>query len=76
MERGKPQGAGWVANRIELFIPNSLAFRDYLNAHPHEKAEAEFLESVLEQGMNVLDIGANANITTMAVAKRVGKSLL
>ena len=35
----------------------------------------EFLESVLEEGMNVLDIGANTGITTIVIAKRVGKSV-
>ena len=75
MEKAKTQKfARGVARQMELFIPNSLVFRDYLNTHPHERLEVKFIESVLEEGMNVLDIGANAGITTMAIAKRVGKS--
>jgi FkbM family methyltransferase len=57
----------------ELFLYDSPAFKNFLKDNPHERGEVEFLESIVEDGMNVIDIGANIGITTVAVAKRTGK---
>lgn len=59
--------------KMEIFIYNSLAFRDFLKEHDHERAEVKFLESIVEDGMNVIDIGSNIGITTVAIAKNIGK---
>ena len=58
---------------MELFIYDSFAFRDFLNDHPHERAEVKFLESIVKEGMNVIDIGANIGITAVAIAKKIGR---
>jgi len=58
---------------MELFLYNSPAFRNFLKDNPHERGEVKFLESTVEEGMNVIDIGANIGITTVAVAKKIGR---
>lgn len=57
---------------IEFFLYGSPAFRNFLKDNPHEGGEVKFLESIVEEGMNVIDIGANIGITTVAIAKRIG----
>jgi len=58
---------------IELFLYNSPAFKNFLKDNPHERGELKFLESIAEEGMNVIDIGANIGITAVAVAKKIGR---
>ena len=58
---------------MEFFLYNSPAFKNFLKDNPHERGEVKFLESVVEEGMNVIDIGANIGVTTVAVAKRIGR---
>jgi len=58
---------------MQFFIYNSPAFKNFLENHPHERGEVKFLESIVEEGMNVIDIGANIGITTVAIAKKIGK---
>lgn len=58
---------------IESFVYESPAFKNFLRDHPHERGEVEFLESVTHQGMNVIDIGANIGIATVAIADKIGK---
>jgi len=58
---------------IELFLYGSPAFGNFLKDNPHERGEIKFLESIAEEGMNVIDIGANIGVTTVAVAKRIGR---
>jgi len=58
---------------IALFLYDSPAFKDFLKDNPHERGEVEFLDSIVEEGMNVIDIGANIGITTVAVARRIGR---
>jgi len=50
---------------------DSPTFNDFLQHHPHEAGEVRFLESIVQEGMNVIDIGANRGITTVAIAKRL-----
>jgi len=57
---------------MELFLYNSAAFNDFMQHNSHEAGEVKFLESIVKEGMNVIDIGANIGITTVAVAKRIG----
>jgi hypothetical protein len=45
---------------MELFLYNSPAFDNFLKNNPHERGEVRFLESIVKEGMNVIDIGANA----------------
>jgi FkbM family methyltransferase len=58
---------------LELFLYNSPAFKNFLKDNPHERGEVKFLESIAEEGMNVIDIGANIGITSVAVAKKIGR---
>jgi len=58
---------------IEFFLYDSPAFKNFLQDNPHERGEVKFLESVVEEGMDAIDIGANIGITTVAVAKRIGR---
>ena len=58
---------------MELFLYDSPAFKDFLKDNPHEAGEVKFLESIVEEGMNVIDIGANIGITTVTVAKKIGR---
>ena len=59
---------------MELFIYASPDFDAFLKDNPHERGEVNFLESIVKEGMNVIDIGANIGITTVAVAKKVGRT--
>ena len=58
---------------MELFLYDSPTFKNFLKDNPHEGGEVKFLESIVEEGMNVIDIGANIGITTVAIAKRIGR---
>lgn len=58
---------------IELFLYDSPAFENFLKDNPHERGEVKFLESIVEEGMNVIDIGANVGITTVTVARKIGR---
>jgi len=58
---------------IELFLYDSPGFKNFLKDNPHERGEIKFLESIAEEGMNVIDIGANMGITTVTVAKKIGR---
>jgi len=58
---------------MQFFIYNSPAFKAFLKDHPHERGEVKFLESIVEEGMNVIDIGANIGITAVTVGKKIGK---
>ena len=61
---------------MQLFVHDSPAFKDFLKDNPHEAGELKFLESIAQEGMHAIDIGANLGITTVAIAKtirRVGK---
>ena len=57
---------------MELFVYDSPAFENFLKHNPHERGEVKFLESIVKEGMNVIDIGANKGITTVIIAKRIG----
>jgi FkbM family methyltransferase len=57
---------------MELFLYDSPAFDNFLKDNPHERGEVKFLESIVKEGMNVIDIGANIGITTVSIAKRIG----
>ena len=59
--------------KMESFTYDSPTFRNFLKEHDHERSEVEFLESTVEEGMNVIDIGANIGITTVAIARKIGK---
>jgi len=63
----------YLGIEMEFFLYNSPAFKDFLRDNPHEQGEVKFLESIAEEGMNVIDIGANIGITTVAIAKRIGR---
>jgi FkbM family methyltransferase len=58
---------------MELFLYNSPAFRDFLKNNPHERGEVKFLESIAKEGMNVIDVGGHIGVTTVVIAKQVGK---
>ncbi len=42
---------------LESFFYDSTAFKRFLSDNPHERSEVGFLESILEEGMNAIDIG-------------------
>jgi len=56
---------------MELFLYDSSAFKDFLKDNPHEAGEVKFLESIANEGIHAIDIGANIGITTVAIAKRI-----
>jgi len=58
---------------MELFLYDSPGLKNFLKDNPHERGEIKFLESIAEEGMNVINIGANIGITTVAVAKKIGR---
>ena len=58
---------------MELFLYNSPAFQSFLKNNPHERGEVKFLESIANEGMNAIDVGGHIGITTVAIAKKVGK---
>jgi FkbM family methyltransferase len=59
---------------LEFFFYDSTAFKRFLRDNPHERGEVEFLESILEEGMNAIDIGGHTGITTVVIAKKIGES--
>ncbi len=60
--------------QIDVFLYDSPAFNSFLQDNPHERGETEFLESIVGEGMNAIDIGANIGITSMALARKIGKA--
>ena len=58
---------------MEFFLYGSRAFKTFLKEHPHEAAEVKFLESIVEQEMNAVDVGANIGISTVVIAKKIGE---
>jgi len=58
---------------IERFLYDSPGFKNFLKDNPHERGEVKFLESIVKGGMNVIDIGANIGITTVTVARKIGR---
>jgi FkbM family methyltransferase len=58
---------------MQSFVYDSPAFDAFLKNNPHERGEVKFLESIVEKGMNVIDIGANIGITAVTVGKKIGK---
>ncbi|MGB7533507.1 MAG: FkbM family methyltransferase [Halobacteriota archaeon] len=59
---------------LEFFFYDSTAFKRFLSDNPHERGEVEFLELILEEGMNAMDIGGHTGITTVVIAKQIGES--
>jgi len=57
---------------VKFFIYNSTAFKAHLEGSSHEKGEVEFLQLMAEEGMKAIDIGVDAGITTVVIAKKVG----
>jgi len=57
----------------ETLLQNQAALESFLKDHPHEAAEVAFLKSIVEPGMKVIDVGANIGVTSIAMAKQVGK---
>ena len=58
---------------MELFLYNSPLFRDFLKDNPHERGEVKFLKSIVKEGMNVIDVGGHIGVTTVVIARKVGK---
>jgi FkbM family methyltransferase len=58
---------------MEFFLYDSPSFRDFLKDNPHERGEVRFLESITKEGMNVIDVGGHIGVTTVVIAKQVGK---
>ena len=59
---------------MQLFLYDSPAFKDFLKNNPHEAGEVEFLKSVAQEGMCVIDVGANIGISSVAIAKRIRRA--
>jgi len=58
---------------IELFLYDSPGFKNFLKDNPHERGEVKFLESIVKESMNIIDIGANVGITTVTIARKIGR---
>ena len=58
---------------MELFLYDSAAFKDFLQHNSHEAGEVRFLESIIQPGMKVIDVGANIGITSVTIGRKIGK---
>jgi len=58
---------------MDTFIYNEQ-FKRELRADSHPFGEVSYLESVVEPGMTVIDIGANRGLTTVAIAINAGEA--
>jgi len=58
---------------MKFFVYDSPEFRTFLKDNPHERGEVNFLNSVIEEGMAATDVGANIGISSVAIAKKIGK---
>jgi len=56
------------------FVYDSVEFQSKLAENAHAGGEVRFLESVLRPGMNVLELGANKGVVTLAAARSVGET--
>ena len=57
---------------LEFFIYDSPNFRRFLRDNPHEHGEVKFLESILEEEMQVIDVGGHIGVTSVVIAKKIG----
>ena len=57
---------------MQSFVYDSPDFRAFLRNSPHERGEVSFLNSIAQEGMRAMDIGANVGIGSVAIAKRIG----
>jgi FkbM family methyltransferase len=57
---------------MEFFIYASPAFDTFLGNNPHERGEVNFLNSIVVEGMKVIDIGANIGISSVTIATKIG----
>ena len=57
----------------EDFICNDV-FREELKQEPHHYGEVVFVESILEKGMNVIEVGGHTGVTAIAIGKAVGEA--
>lgn len=58
---------------MEFFLYGSPAFKAFLKSNPHEEGEVKFLESIVKEGMDVIDVGGHIGVTAVAISKKVGK---
>jgi FkbM family methyltransferase len=58
---------------MDFFLYNSPDFKNFLEDNPHERGEVKLLETIVEEGMNVIDIGGNIGITTVTIARKIGR---
>jgi len=58
---------------VKFFIYNSPAFKTRLEGSSHERGEVEFLQLMAAEGTNAIDIGVDAGVTTVTIAKVVGE---
>jgi FkbM family methyltransferase len=58
---------------VRFFIYDSPAFKAHLEGSLHERGEVEFLRLIAEEGMKAIDIGIDAGVTTVTIAKAVGE---
>jgi len=58
---------------MELFLYDSPGFKDFLQHNSHEAGEVRFLESIIRPGMKAIDVGANIGITSVTIARSIGK---
>ena len=59
---------------IQNFAYDSPAFRTFLQNHSHENGEVEFLNSIAQEGMIGIDVGANIGISSITIARKVGEN--
>jgi hypothetical protein len=52
---------------VKFFIYNSRAFKAHLEGSSHERGEVEFLQLIAAEGMNAIDIGVDAGVTTVTI---------
>jgi len=59
---------------METFVYASEEFQKVLATDAHHIGEVRFLQAIARAGMCALDVGANRGVTTVALAREVGRS--
>ena len=56
-----------------VFSLQFACLQGLLEGHPHERREVKLLESIVQEGMNIIDIGTNVGISTVTIAGKIGE---
>jgi len=57
---------------VERFIFGSPEYDSYMREHEHERGERDFIESIAEAGMTVVEVGGQYGPATCAISRAIG----